>query len=109
MGPNKTSTVNFVTSESRRSILTTLISTGLLFKANSSISSYGDSANVFGKTTNKSGFLAYAGEGFSLLLPSKWNPSKERDFFFFFFFFFFFLQKRKCSMMTHPCKYTPVH
>merc|ERR1712149_57535 len=32
------------------------------------------------KVTNKSGFVAYAGEGFSLLLPSKWNPSKERDF-----------------------------
>ena len=26
------------------------------------------------------GFVPYAGEGFALLLPSKWNPSKERDF-----------------------------
>merc|ERR1712224_579277 len=25
-------------------------------------------------------FAAYGGEGFSLLLPSKWNPSKEKDF-----------------------------
>lgn len=41
---------------------------------------YGDAANVFGKVTNKSGFVSYAGEGFSLLLPSKWNPSKEKDF-----------------------------
>merc|ERR1711881_20922 len=65
---------------SRRTVLTTLVSSGLLLKANPSLSSYGDSANVFGKTTNKSGFLAYAGEGFSLLLPAKWNPSKERDF-----------------------------
>merc|ERR1712139_539277 len=65
---------------SRRTVLTTLVSSGLLLKANLSLSSYGDSANVFGKTTNKSGFLAYAGEGFSLLLPAKWNPSKERDF-----------------------------
>merc|ERR1711912_44665 len=54
--------------------------TGLLLKTKPSLSAYGDSANVFGKTTNKSGFLAYAGEGFSLLLPSKWNPSKEKDF-----------------------------
>merc|ERR1712227_830193 len=23
---------------------------------------------------------AFAGEGFSMLLPSKWNPSKEKDF-----------------------------
>merc|ERR1711907_752634 len=65
---------------SRRTILKTIVSTGLLLKVDPSLSSYGDSANVFGKTTNKSGFLAYAGEGFSLLLPSKWNPSKERDF-----------------------------
>jgi hypothetical protein len=41
---------------------------------------YGDAANVFGKITNKSGFVPYAGEGFALLLPSKWNPSKEQDF-----------------------------
>lgn len=27
-----------------------------------------------------SGFVPYAGEGFALLLPSKWNPSKEQDF-----------------------------
>merc|ERR1711881_639666 len=65
---------------SRRTVLTTLVSSGFLLKANFSLSSYGDSANVFGRTTNKSGFLAYAGEGFSLLLPSKWNPSKEKDF-----------------------------
>jgi len=26
------------------------------------------------------GFVPYAGEGFALLLPSKWNPSKEEDF-----------------------------
>merc|ERR1712025_638840 len=64
----------------RRTILTTLVSTGLLLKVDPSLSAYGDSANVFGKITNKTGFVAYAGEGFSLLLPSKWNPSKEKDF-----------------------------
>jgi hypothetical protein len=26
------------------------------------------------------GFTPYAGEGFALLLPAKWNPSKEKDF-----------------------------
>merc|ERR1719224_145810 len=51
-----------------------------LLKANPSVAAYGDSANVFGGITNKSGFVAFAGEGFSLLLPSKWNPSKEKDF-----------------------------
>jgi hypothetical protein len=24
--------------------------------------------------------VPYSGEGFALLLPSKWNPSKEQDF-----------------------------
>merc|ERR1712188_11504 len=54
--------------------------TTIVLRTDSSLATYGDSANVFGKITNKSGFVAYAGEGFSLLLPSKWNPSKERDF-----------------------------
>jgi hypothetical protein len=29
---------------------------------------------------NNAGFVPYSGEGFALLLPSKWNPSKEQDF-----------------------------
>lgn len=47
---------------------------------NAAFAAYGDNANIFGKITNKSGFVPYAGEGFALLLPSKWNPSKEKDF-----------------------------
>ena len=30
--------------------------------------------------TKPTGFVPFAGEGFALLLPSKWNPSKEKDF-----------------------------
>lgn len=41
---------------------------------------YGEAANIFGKPTNTSGYLPYSGEGFSLLIPSKWNPGGERDF-----------------------------
>merc|ERR1712078_911574 len=52
----------------------------VVLKTHSAKATYGDSANVFGKITNKSGFVAFAGDGFSLLLPSKWNPSKEKDF-----------------------------
>eukprot|EP01023_Acetabularia_acetabulum_P062661 TRINITY_DN774_c0_g1_i12.p1 TRINITY_DN774_c0_g1~~TRINITY_DN774_c0_g1_i12.p1 ORF type:complete len:293 (-),score=66.70 TRINITY_DN774_c0_g1_i12:224-979(-) len=52
----------------------------LLTRTNASEAAYGDSANVFGKITNTSGFLPYTGEGFAILLPAKWNPSKERDF-----------------------------
>ncbi len=32
------------------------------------------------RATNISGFVAYNGDGFALLLPSKWNPSKEQEF-----------------------------
>merc|ERR1719393_412773 len=54
--------------------------TALVLSARPSSAAYGDTANVFGRITNKSGFVSYAGEGFSILLPSKWNPSKEKDF-----------------------------
>ena len=29
---------------------------------------------------NATGFVPYAGEGFAILLPSRWNPSKEDDY-----------------------------
>merc|ERR1719335_1349952 len=64
----------------RRELIYTYSASIMVLKVNSSLAAYGDSANVFGKITNKSGFVAYVGEGFSLLLPSKWNPSKEKDF-----------------------------
>merc|ERR1711907_585292 len=63
-----------------RRVMMTISTATLCLKACPSLAAYGDSANVFGKITNKSGFVAYVGEGFSLLLPSKWNPSKEKDF-----------------------------
>merc|ERR1712023_301814 len=65
--------------QTRRNLLSSAL-VAVVFKANPSQATYGDSANVFGKITNKSGFVAFAGDGFSLLLPSKWNPSKEKDF-----------------------------
>eukprot|EP01024_Parvocaulis_polyphysoides_P043647 TRINITY_DN4001_c0_g2_i2.p1 TRINITY_DN4001_c0_g2~~TRINITY_DN4001_c0_g2_i2.p1 ORF type:complete len:272 (-),score=44.03 TRINITY_DN4001_c0_g2_i2:151-900(-) len=52
----------------------------LLTRTNSSEAAYGDSANVFGKITNISGFVPYTGDGFAVQLPAKWNPSKEKDF-----------------------------
>jgi hypothetical protein len=51
-----------------------------LLKDRAALATYGDGANVFGGVTNNKGAYAFAGEGFSLLIPSKWNPSKERDF-----------------------------
>merc|ERR1719482_1217887 len=63
----------------RRSLVLATTAATIL-RTEPSLAAYGDSANVFGRITNKTGFLAYAGDGFSLLLPSKWNPSKEKDF-----------------------------
>uniref|UniRef100_A0A453BNE5 23 kDa subunit of oxygen evolving system of photosystem II n=1 Tax=Aegilops tauschii subsp. strangulata TaxID=200361 RepID=A0A453BNE5_AEGTS len=37
-------------------------------------------ANVFGKAKKNTDFVAYSGEGFKLMIPAKWNPSKEREF-----------------------------
>eukprot|EP01025_Chloroclados_australasicus_P016543 TRINITY_DN1832_c0_g1_i2.p2 TRINITY_DN1832_c0_g1~~TRINITY_DN1832_c0_g1_i2.p2 ORF type:complete len:286 (-),score=40.42 TRINITY_DN1832_c0_g1_i2:268-1020(-) len=64
----------------RRAALGLVGAAVLLSQTNASLAAYGDSANVFGKITNKSGFVPYTGEGFAVLLPSKWNPSKEKDF-----------------------------
>jgi len=51
----------------------------LLAGAAPSMAAYGDGANVFGRVTNKTGFVPYAGDNFALLLPSKWNPSDEKE------------------------------
>merc|ERR1712124_163679 len=66
--------------ELNRRATMSLAATTIVLRTNSTFAAYGDTANVFGRITNKSGFVSYAGEGFSLLLPSKWNPSKEKDF-----------------------------
>uniref|UniRef100_A0A061S851 Photosystem II oxygen-evolving enhancer protein 2 n=1 Tax=Tetraselmis sp. GSL018 TaxID=582737 RepID=A0A061S851_9CHLO len=65
---------------SRRAALGLAAGAALLSQAKPSVAAYGDAANVFGKATNTSGFVPYAGEGYALLLPSKWNPSTEQDF-----------------------------
>merc|ERR1711977_671772 len=79
---NKTSTIDFsnIEKSNRRVFISTTILTTIVLRTDLTFAAYGDSANVFGRITNKTGFVAYAGEGFSLLLPSKWNPSKEKDF-----------------------------
>ncbi|KAI8113892.1 hypothetical protein M9434_002020 [Picochlorum sp. BPE23] len=65
----------------RRATLGMMAAAATLAGAAPSKAEYGDAARVFAsKITNKSGFIPYAGEGFALLLPSKWNPSTENDF-----------------------------
>ncbi|MCO5581988.1 hypothetical protein L7F22_035877 [Adiantum nelumboides] len=41
---------------------------------------YGEAANVFGAPKVDSGFVSYSGDGFTVKIPSKWNPSKEKEF-----------------------------
>jgi hypothetical protein len=42
---------------------------------------YGEAARVFGsEPTNKTGFIPYSGDGYAMLLPARWNPSKQREF-----------------------------
>jgi len=65
---------------SRRAALGLAAGAAALTQVPKSEAAYGDSANVFGKTTNDTGYIPYVGDGYSLLLPSKWNPSKERPF-----------------------------
>merc|ERR1711959_190733 len=78
MGLSNNSNLNCKHMDRRSLIIAT--TAAIVVRTDPSLAAYGDSANVFGKITNKTGFVAYAGDGFSLLLPSKWNPSKEKDF-----------------------------
>ncbi len=67
--------------QSRRATLATIAAgAAALTGAAPAFAAYGDSANVFGKVTNTSGFLSYVGDGFTVQVPSKWNPSREREF-----------------------------
>jgi photosystem II oxygen-evolving enhancer protein 2 len=49
-------------------------------KVGSANAAYGESANVFGAPKITTGFTPFAGNGFTLDVPSKWNPSKEQEF-----------------------------
>ncbi|KAK9155220.1 hypothetical protein Sjap_002700 [Stephania japonica] len=66
---------------SRRLALTVLIGAAAIgTKVSPADAAYGEAANVFGKPKANTDFLAYNGEGFKLLIPAKWNPSKEVEF-----------------------------
>lgn len=54
-----------------------LAGVALVAGAGESKAAYGEAANVFGKATNTTGFIPYSGDGFALLLPSKWNPRRQ--------------------------------
>jgi photosystem II oxygen-evolving enhancer protein 2 len=69
---------------SRRAAALTLLagvaSVGALSGASPALAAYGEAANIFGSQKVDSGFTNYSGEGFSVSLPAKWNPSKEVEY-----------------------------
>jgi photosystem II oxygen-evolving enhancer protein 2 len=66
----------------RRAALALLAGTAAVVgvKVAPAAAAYGESANVFGKPKTNTEYTAYSGEGFQLLIPSKWNPSREREY-----------------------------
>lgn len=68
-------------SVSRRLALTVLIGAAAVgSKVSPADAAYGEAANVFGKPKTNTEFMPYSGDGFKLLVPSKWNPSKEVEY-----------------------------
>lgn len=78
--PRRAAVVAHAEPADRRQALAGLASVAALVAAKPAEAAYGDAANVFGKTTSTTGFIPFSGDGFALLLPSKWNPSKELDY-----------------------------
>ncbi|KMT09104.1 hypothetical protein BVRB_6g132120 [Beta vulgaris subsp. vulgaris] len=68
-------------SVSRRLALTVLIGAAAVgSKVSPADAAYGEAANVFGKPKTNTDFLPYNGDGFKLLVPAKWNPSREVEY-----------------------------
>lgn len=65
---------------SRRLALTALVGAAAIgSRVSPADAAYGESANVFGKQKTTE-FTPYNGDGFTLQVPAKWNPSREREF-----------------------------
>ncbi|KAK7276722.1 hypothetical protein RIF29_17867 [Crotalaria pallida] len=66
---------------SRRLALTVLIGAAAVgSKVSPADAAYGEAANVFGKPKTNTDFVTYNGDGFKLLIPAKWNQSKEVEY-----------------------------
>ncbi|KAI5679665.1 hypothetical protein M9H77_00892 [Catharanthus roseus] len=66
---------------SRRLAFTLLIGAAAIgSKVSPADAAYGEAANVFGKPKANTDFIPYNGDGFKVLIPSKWNPSKEIEY-----------------------------
>ncbi|CAL5390147.1 unnamed protein product [Camellia sinensis] len=66
---------------SRRLALTVLVGAAAIgSKVSPADAAYGEAANIFGKPKTNTDFLPYIGNGFTVQIPAKWNPSKEVEF-----------------------------
>lgn len=66
---------------SRRAALSMFAAGAMTLAAKPSYAAYGQaSSTTSSPASNTSGFLSYAGDGFALLVPAKYGPSKEREF-----------------------------
>ncbi|KAE9606305.1 hypothetical protein Lal_00013543 [Lupinus albus] len=67
---------------SRRVALSTVLigAAAVASKVSPADAAYGDAANVFGKLKTNTDFLPINGDGFKVLIPSKWNQSKEVEY-----------------------------
>lgn len=66
---------------SRRAALSLIAAAAAIsLKPSSAEAAYGEAANVFGAAKKQTGFIPYKGDGFTVDIPSKWNPSKEIEF-----------------------------
>ncbi|KAJ6797084.1 oxygen-evolving enhancer protein 2, chloroplastic-like [Iris pallida] len=66
---------------SRRLALTVLVGgAALAVKISPADAAYGEAANVFGKPKTNTDFFPVSRDGFKILIPSKWNPSKEVEY-----------------------------
>ncbi|RWR85790.1 oxygen-evolving enhancer protein 2, chloroplastic-like protein [Cinnamomum micranthum f. kanehirae] len=73
----KAGILNLDASISRRLALTVLVGAAAIgTKVSPADAAYGEAANVFRKAKTDTDFMPYNGDGFNLLVPSKWNPSK---------------------------------
>ncbi|KAL5731628.1 hypothetical protein ACHQM5_004337 [Ranunculus cassubicifolius] len=66
---------------SRRLALSVLIGAAAIgTKVSPADAAYGEAANVFGKPKTNTEFMSVVKDDFKLIVPSKWNPSKEIEY-----------------------------
>ncbi|GBG58860.1 hypothetical protein CBR_g259 [Chara braunii] len=70
---------------SRRAAILSLTSAAaavaaLTLQPNSAEAAYGEAANIFGAVKKNTDYIPYAGKGFRVDIPSKWNPSPQKEF-----------------------------